>query len=158
MQGMIWGLLGTLLAASLAELLLPRGENGGSGGALRLIFALAVLLVVATPLLRFLQSEPAFSLEALAGESEAALEERYQQTLSDAVATGSEELYLAGIGAFLLEEYGIVAENAALRAQFDGEGMPCALFVKLSGAALLKDPHEIEKALAEKLGISVEVR
>ena len=158
MKVMIIGLFGVSLAATLSELLLVRGEGQGIRQALRLLTSLAVLLVVAEPLIGFLRSDRELALEGLAGESEPALQERYQAVFEDAVTAGSEVLLTDGIGEFLTAEYGIAAEDATVRAVFDGEGGLQTVYVRLSGSALLQNPDEISDALAERLGCTVEVR
>ena len=158
MKAMIFSLFGVSLGGALAEMLLIGKEGRGIKSALRLMTALAVLLVIATPLTGFLEENGNLSLEDVAGETEAALQEKYQAEFENAVASGSASLLTAGISDFRAAEFGIDEANATVRAELAADGTLQRVSVRLSGSALLKDPDEIGKALTEKLSCKVEVR
>ena len=158
MKPMILGLFGITLAAAMAELILPAREGRGAKRALRFLTALAVLLVVAAPLTTLLRGEVDLSLAGLAGEEDAALRETYTALFEEAVAEGSAALLAKGIADFLKTEFKIEENHAMVRVFLDTEGNLQRVAVTLSGSALLKNPDEIQRALAEKLACEVEVR
>ena len=158
MKTMILGLFGVSLASALAEMLLVGKDGRGVKLSLRLITAIAVLLVIISPLMRFLQDGYELPLEGLTGESDAALQEKYQAVFENALAEGSEMLLTEGISDFLNTEFGIDAAHATVRTELTADGNLQKVSVTLSGSALLKNPDEISKALEEKLSCKVEVR
>lgn len=158
MKTMILGLFGVSLAAALSEMLFIGKEAKGVKAALRLMTSLAVLLVIISPLSRLVRGNYSISLDALAGDSDAALQEKYQTVFENAVAEGSEALLMEGVSDFLAAEFDIDREDAAIKVSFTAEGALQAISVTLRGGALLKNPDEIEKSLKEWLGCEVEVR
>lgn len=158
MKTMILGLFGVSLAAALSEMLFMGKEAKGIKGALRLMTSLAVLLVIISPLLHLVRGNYSVSLDALSGDSDAALQEKYQTVFENAVSGGSEALLKEGVSDFLNAEFGIDKEDATIKVSFTDGGDLQAISVTLRGAALLKSPDEIEGALKKKLGCEVRVR
>ncbi len=158
MKVMILGLFGVSLATALAEMLLIGREGRGIKLTLRLMTSLAILLVMLSPLMRFLHGNYDVSLDSLAGEQNTAPQEAYQTVFENAVSVGSAQLLCEGVSHFLSTEFGIDKAHATVQALFSEDGTLQTVSVRLSGGALLTNPDEISKALAEKLACRVEVR
>ena len=158
MKTMILGLFGVSLAATLSELLLPGDDGRSLKQVLRIVTSLAVLLLIMTPLVSLLKSDHSVALEGLAGDTDAALTEQYNAVFAETVTAGSATLLCDGISDFLSDTYGIDAAHAQVRAAFTKEGNLQAVYITLSGSALLQNPDEISEALSKKLNCTVEVR
>ena len=152
-MGGILGLFGVVTAAAMVDLLLPEKEGIGTKKYLHILTALAVLLLIASPvfswLSRFDGELPPLSL----GEVEEGAEELFQSVLD---AEG-DAAFREGIARKLCERFEMKKECLAVAVTYEGRE-PTLVRVKLSGAALLKDPDKIEVYLEELLGIPAEVR
>lgn len=156
MQATILSLFGVCLLAGLAELLLPADTSAGTRQALHFLCALAVLVLLLSPFVRFLQSSDALLLgELQTEEGEIAdyeaifagvLEEQYEKDLHEGLAT------------LLQNEYGIAAEDCEIRTDYAADGSLLRIRLFLRGAAMIQDPEVIERTLASRFGCLVEVR
>ncbi|MBR7111913.1 MAG: hypothetical protein IKC75_03190 [Clostridia bacterium] len=153
----VLGLFGVCLAAALAELLLPGEEGKGTRGILRLLVALAVLLLISRPVLTHFHKNEAFALEALLGESEDKTAE-YQAIFEQALQGGGARELHAALLKLLEKEYGIKEGDAEVKIYFEASGEPRRVEIYLSGAALLNDPDEIAAYVSERLHCETEVR
>lgn len=158
MSQTVLGIFGVTLAAALSELLLPGDEGKGTKGALRMLVALAVLLLLLRPFLSFLGSDPVFSPEDILGEGEEAVREQYEEILHGAVSAGSESALRRGLYALLWEEYGIAEADAHIRIVFGDRGALARVEIYLSGKALLTDPDVLAADIGARLGCETEVR
>jgi hypothetical protein len=157
MGNTVLGLFGVLFAATLAELLLPGEEGRGTKGVLRLLTALAVVLLLIRPALPYLQGTPAFPFEELVGQSED-VEKAYEEIFSRAVRSGSERELKAALKKLLSSEYGIAQDDAYIKVYFDGKGALLRVEIYLSGLAILEDPDKIAADIGGRLGCETEVR
>ncbi len=156
MQQEILALLGVGLGGTVCELLLPHDSSPGTRKLFRFLVSLCVLLLLLTPFLRFLRQgeglfEGGFSFE----EGELA---DYEKIFEDTVNGQSSKDLQAGLAALLQSEYGIAEDDCSITVLLGEDGKLRRVCVFLSGKAIVKDPLEIEKALAERLQCTVEVR
>lgn len=152
----VLGLFGVCLAAALAELLLP-GEEGGTKATLRVITALAVLLLISRPVLPYLGKSTDFPLESLLGEVEAPTAQ-YTEIFHQAVQAGSEKELTSALLRILKEEYGIDESDAYVKVYFKEAGEISRVEIYLSGKALLVDPDKIARDISARLDCETEVR
>ena len=157
MGNTVLGLFGVCLAATLSELLLPGEEGRGTRQALRVLTALAVVLLLIRPVLPYCTVNPSFSFEGLIGESEDKTQE-YEEIFSRAVQAGSEQELKAALTRLLASEYGIAEDDVYIKVYFDSEGELLRTEIYLSGLAILKDPDKIAADIGARLGCETEVR
>ncbi len=157
MGNTVLGLFGVCLAAALSELLLPGDEGRGTKGALRVLTALAVVLLLIRPVLPYLNATPSFSFEDLVGEGEDTTGE-YEEIFERAIRVGSERELKAGLVRLLEDAYGIAEDDVHIKVYFDSEGGLSRVELYLSGLALLKDPDTIAADISARLGCKTEVR
>ena len=106
MGGDILALFGVVLAAAVADLLVP-SEEGGTRQAMHLLTALVVLILLLRPFLAFLGSaEDFWQGDVSFAETEQGKED-FEKMLSDAVSARSAEELKTGLGALLQTEYGV---------------------------------------------------
>ena len=156
MAASVLGLFGVCLAAAMGELLLVGDEKNGTRRFLRMLVALALLLLLLRPFTRFLGGAEGFlrgEVGALEGESE-----EFESMLEEAVARRSKRELERGIYALLERDFEIAAEDCRVSVSLDEDGSLRRISVILSGKALLTDPEEIEAAILELLDCEVEVR
>lgn len=156
MQREILALFGVCLAFAVGELLLPQSASATTRRALRFLVSLVVLLLILAPFKAFLQDNTQFFKGEIAFEEADvhALEEIFEE----AVRAQSEQDIIRGLQELLAAEYGIAREDSTVLVSFDTDGTPRRICVFLSGEALTKNPKALERALCERLGITVEVR
>lgn len=171
----LYTLLATALVAAVAELLLPRG--GRTGGAVRLLGGLCLLVALITPL-----GEGLTLLRSVAEEGmEAALwEEVWEVGGEDLTPADPSALWGETLSA-LTEEAAVTAVKEHLESRFsippegcrvavtvtalpptnDPEGIPLPTLtevrVTLLGVYLTRDPYAIETALSARFGCEVRV-
>lgn len=153
----ILSLFGVVLAAVLADLLVPT-ENGGMRQFLHFLTAMVLLVLLLRPFLSVLGGTESIlrgDVQWPQGEENAEEYERiFRQTVTDRSAAELRE----GLFDMLYREYGIAEENCEIRVQLTKEGELSEISIFLSGSALLHDPEEIECDLREKFECTVEVR
>jgi hypothetical protein len=152
----IYALFCITLAAGLAELLLPGRDGSGVKRGLRLLVALAVLLLVAQPL-RGLLTGDRWDLSALF-EAEETLTADYEKIFESAVGKRFEEDLRTGLYGWLSAEYGLEVKDAQIRILFAEDDALKRIEITLSGKGLLQNPYEIEQALSQKFNCEAEVR
>lgn len=147
-------LCGFLLTATALSLLLPQLPHG-TGRAVRLFTALAVLLLILTPFAGFLRTDPQIAWGAVIEEpDEAAYEAVFLETVD---ARGA--LTLAdGLAALVCAEFDLPDDAVCVRVTAGADGAPESVSVRLSGKGLLCDPDKIADFLRQKLDCTVEVR
>ena len=155
MQGTILALFGATLAAGIAELLLP-AEDSGTAKLFRFLISLIVLLLILSPFLGFLQEGEKLLEGELSFEEES--DANFEQTFLSTVQIQGKAEFEKGLYAVLERDYGIPQKNVTLLSRFDAQGNLTGVCVYLSGNAILQDPHELQSALSQKLGCTVEVR
>lgn len=157
MSAGVLGLFGVAMGAALIELLLPGEEKSGVRQAVRLLSALIVLCLLLSPLASMLGSADDFLQREIVlpdGESEACFGERFEEAIEQRSMAEFKELLLQ----YLYEEHGVEKEDCEVEVTLSEDGELALVRVRLSGAALLRDPEEIEAGLREKLDCCVEVR
>ncbi|MBR7181199.1 MAG: hypothetical protein IKD28_00245 [Clostridia bacterium] len=157
MSAGILGLFGVCVAAGMGEMLLPGDEKGGTRRFLRILVALALLLLLARPMLLLLGGGEGWLGGDWGADAEGG-EQNFEEILGEAVAKRSAEDLCAGLHAFLESEFDIAAEDAEIAVSLEKGGELRRVAVYLSGKALLVDPDEIEQAIVRLLGCEVEVR
>ena len=157
MGGDILALFGVVLAAAVADLLVP-SEEGGTRQAMHLLTALVVLILLLRPFLAFLGSaEDFWQGDVSFAETEQGKED-FEKMLSDAVSARSAEELKTGLGALLQTEYGVAPQDCEIRVELSDTGELARIAVFLSGKALTVDPRKIEQDLYERFFCVVEVR
>ena len=147
-------LFGICLSFGIFELLLPDTAGEGTRRLLRFLLSLTVILVISAPFFSFLQKDvPLLVIQPEEGELQ-----EYQRIFEDALQTQSEADLKSGLLLLLEREYGIAAKDCSLLVSFGADGSLQHISIYLKGAALTKDPLEIEAELAQRLGCAVEVR
>lgn len=157
MSAGILGLFGVCVAAGMGEMLLPGDEKSSTRRFLRILIALALLLLLARPMLGLLGGGEGWLGGDWGADAEGG-EQNFEEILQGAVAKRSAEDLRAGLHAFLESEFDIAAEDAEIAVSLEKGGELRRVAVYLSGKALLVDPEEIEQAIVGLLGCDVEVR
>ena len=158
MSGELLALFGVVLAAAVAELMIPAEGRAGTRSFLHFLTALAVLVLMLHPLFSSLSAaEDLFGGELSWGE-ETVEEPDYEAVFERAVAARSAVQLRAGLQDMLEREYGGAPESCEIGIVLNEAGELQRITVILSGAALLQDPAEIQSALGELLPCVVEVR
>ena len=156
MQQEILALLGVGLGGTVCELLLPQESSHGTRKLFRFLITLCALLLLLTPFLRFLrQGEELFAGGLSFAEGEMA---DYEKIFEDTVKGQSAKDLQAGLASLLQREYGIEQGDCSITVQLGVDGTLQRVCIFLSGKALVKDPLEIERSLADRLQCEVEVR
>lgn len=152
-MNMILPLFGVVLAAAVADLLLP--EDGGTRRYLHLLTSLAVLVLILNPVAGFLRGGVSgFDFSAMAGE--ASLEE-YEQVFSNTLDGEGREAFASGVAGLICEHFQLDRACVEISVEYEGND-PSLVRVRLSGAGLLQDPRGVEAYLRERIGIEAEVR
>lgn len=158
MGGAILALFGVVLAAAIADLLIPGEEKGGTRQFLHFLTALSVLLFLLSPFRSLLQNADGFLQGEIEWSEEEVQKSDFEKKLSEAVANRSAAQLKEGLTALLQQQYGIVPEDQEIAIVLDDEGGLRRISVFLKGAALLQDPEEIRQDLLEQFSCDVEVR
>lgn len=154
----ILALFGVVLAAALADLLVPTEDGGGTRQFLHFLTAMVVLTLLLRPFLSALGGAEGFLQGDIGWSESEESEAQYEQIFEQAVANRSATELREGLFVMLRQEYGIAAEDCEIRVRLTESGELSEVSVFLSGTALLCDPEEIEGDLRERLGCKVEVR
>ncbi|MBQ8357815.1 MAG: hypothetical protein IJX39_08440 [Clostridia bacterium] len=158
MGGEILALFGVAFAAALADLLVPGEEKGGTRQFLHFLTALVVLLLLLRPFLSLLGGADGFLQGNLEWEQDETVKADYEQVFADAVASRSAVELKEGLSDLLQEEFGIAQGDCEITVALSDSGELERVAVFLSGAALLRDPEQIENRLSELFDCTVEVR
>lgn len=156
LQATLLGLFGVLLAASLLGLLWGGDRTRGPRGALTLLTALVVLLLLIRPLASLLRGDLglSFDKELTVGD----LEAQYQQVFEETLAARGESDLIEGIHGLLETRHQIARKDASVRVLFDSDGVLDSVRITLQGKALLRDPRSIQNDFENLLKCNVEVR
>lgn len=174
MTSYLYTLLATALVAAVAELLLPRG--GRTGGAVRLLGGLCLLVALITPLgegLTFLRSVAEEGMEAalwedVGGDGNAPTPADPSALWGETLSVLTEEAAISAVKEHLESRFSIPPEGCrvavtvtALPPTNDPEGIPLPTLtevrVTLLGVYLTRDPYAIETALSARFGCEVRV-
>ena len=120
------------------------------------MLALTVLVILATPLLSFLRTDPfsnALTLDVEEGEMQV-----YQQIFDDALQAQSAQDLKGGLALLLQHEYGIAEGECEILVFFATDGTLQRVSIYVTGAALTVDPIALQEDLRERLKCPVEVR
>ena len=158
MRGEILALFGVVLAAVLAEYLIPGEQGGGARQALHFLTALVVLILLLRPFLGTLGEARAFFDGEIFVQTEQTDTQDFDRIFQAAVADRSAADLEEGLASLLWEEYSIAPECCEIRVSLGNEGELESIWVFLSGAALLQDPSEVEQDLEQRFSCAVEVR
>ena len=154
----ILALFGMVFAAAIADLLIPGEEKGGTRQFLHILCALTVLLLLLSPFLTLLHRADGFLQGEVEWEEGEVQKSDFEKQFSEAVANRSAAQLKKGLYALLEEQYGIDPSDCEIAVTLDSEGELRRIAVILKGAALLRDPEEIEQDLLERFSCEVEVR
>ena len=157
MRAEIYALFCVTLAAGLLELLLPGSEGSGVKRGMRLLTALAVLLLTVQPLRGLLRADWRGDLTALF-EVEEDLTATYEEIFESTIDKRLESDLKNGLYNWLSAEHGVEVKDAQIQISFAEDDSLKSIEITLSGRGLLQDPHVIERALAEKFKCDIEVR
>lgn len=158
MRGEMLALFGVVLAAVLAEYLIPGEQGGGARQALHFLTALVVLILLLRPFLGALGEAREFFDGELSIQTDREDVQDFDGIFQSAVASRSAAQLESGLASLLWQEYGIAAECCEIRVALDAEGELDGIWVFLSGTALLQDPSEVEQDLEQRFSCEVEVR
>lgn len=158
MGAAILALFGVVFAAAIADLLIPGEEKGGTRQFLHILCALTVLLLLLSPFLSLLHRADGFLQGEVEWEEGEVQKSDFEKQFSEAVANRSAAQLKQGLYTLLEQQYGIDAADCEIAVTLDSEGELRRIAVILKGAALLRDPEEIEQDLLERFSCDVEVR
>ena len=153
---MLYALIATAVAATLAELIAPQGEGGRMGGAVRLVAGLCILIALIQPLregLALLRATAEGDLSALIPDVELSGEE-YDSVWADTLASMGEREVASWVEGVLEQEFRITRGNYRVQViceQDDATLRVREVHIALWGAAVWKDPHAIEAYVSERL-------
>lgn len=150
-MNVIFPLFCVVLAAAMAELLIPEEGGAGTKKVLRLLTALAVLLLILSPLTSLLKKETELPLPS-AGETP-----DFEAVFAGAMDAAGKAEFEARLRAALAAKFGTGEECFALTVRYEEEE-PAEVFVVLSGKGLTIDPREAETYLTELLRLPAQVR
>jgi hypothetical protein len=158
MSGAILALFGVVLAAAIADLLIPGEEKGGTRQFLHFLTALCVLLLLLSPFRSLLQNADGFLQGEIEWKEEEVQKSDFEKKLTDAVASRSAVELKEGLAELLQQKYGIVHTDCEIAVVLGEQGELRRISVFLKGEALLKDPEEIRQDLLKLFSCDVEVR
>lgn len=140
-----------VLAAAMAELLIPEEGGAGTKKVLRVLTSLAVLLLILSPLTSFLKKDAEIPLPA-AGETP-----DFEAVFAGAADAAGKAEFESRLRAVLAAEFGAEEQNFTLTVRYEN-GEPTEIAVVLSGKALTVDPREVETYLTGLLQLPVQAR
>lgn len=158
MGGAILALFGVVLAAAIADLLIPGEEKGGTRQFLHFLTALSVLLLLLSPFRSFLQNADEFLQGEIEWGEEEVQKSDFEKKLSEAVANRSAAQLKEGLATLLEQRYGISPSDCEIAVLLNEQGELGSISIYLKGAALLQDPEQIRQDLLEMFSCDVEVR
>ena len=158
MGGAILALFGVVLAAAIADLLIPGEERGGTRQLLHFLTALSVLLLLLSPFRSLLQNAEGFLQGEIEWSEEEVQKSDFEKRLSEAVANRSAVQLREGLAELLQQKYGIASSDLEITVELSEQGELRRISVFLKGAALLQDPEEIRQDLLKLFSCDVEVR
>ena len=141
MSGYIYGLICVAAAIGIAEALVP--ESAKTRPYLKLIFGLALLLVVVRPLGELVRALPRVGDMLTVEDSET---ENYEEIADGALA----DAYKKGISDELEAAFGL--SNFEVGVMLDGEKRPQKVTVTLMGKDIFRDPYKIEAHIGGAFG------
>ena len=147
----------TVLLALTAAGLLWRGNSGrGPRGAVRILTALTVLVLLLTPISSLLKTDTDAGFPF--GESPAGLEEHYRELFENTLNGRGEADLIEGLRELLYATHGIEVKDAQIKIAYHADGTPKTIRITLQGKALAVDPRAVKKTLENILDCDVEVR
>lgn len=158
MGGAILALFGVVLAAAIADLLIPGEERGGTRQLLHFLTALSVLLLLLSPFRSLLQNAEGFLQGEIEWSEEEVQKSDFEKRLSEAVANRSAVQLREGLAELLQQKHGIASSDLEITVELSEQGELRRISVFLKGAALLQDPEEIRQDLLKLFSCDVEVR
>lgn len=147
----VFPLFCVVLAAAMAELLIPEEKGAGTKKYLRLLTSLAVLLLILSPLSSFLKNGEKPALPA-AGESP-----DFEAVFANALDTAGRAEFESRLLECLAGRFEADTADLALTVRYE-KGEPAEIFLVLSGKALTTDPREVQTYLEELLHLPAHVR
>ena len=141
MSGYIYGVICASLAIGVAEILVP--ENAKSRPYLKLLFGLALMLVIVKPLGGLISSLPELSSELFESELDA---DEYAEIADEQLS----EAYGKGIAANLEESFGLSDFEVGVLVGEDRR--PASVTVTLMGKEIFRNPYKIEEHVSHAFG------
>ena len=141
MSGYIYGVICASLAIGVAEILVP--ENAKSRPYLKLLFGLALMLVIVKPLGGLISSLPELSNELFESELDA---DEYAEIADEQLS----EAYGKGIAANLEESFGLSDFEVGVLVGEDRR--PARVTVTLMGKEIFRNPYKIEEHVSRAFG------
>lgn len=153
---MLYGLIGAAVAATLVELIAPPGDGGRLSGQVRLVAGLCILIALIHPLregIALLRTMAEGDLSEILPDAEIPAEE-YDSLWSDSLTKMGEQEVTCWVSGVLEREFGITSDHCRVQVICDSGGETlCVQEVRIAlwGTAIWKDPHAIERYVAERL-------
>ena len=147
----VFALFCVVLAAAMADLLIPAEHGAGTKKYLHLLTALAVLLLILSPLTAFLRRGGEQALPTAAETPD------FEAVFAAALDEAGRAEFEARLRAALVSEFGGEERDFSLSVRYE-EGVPVEVRAVLSGRALTVDPRAVEEYLTGLLQIPASVR
>lgn len=147
----VFALFCVVLAAAMADLLIPADHGAGTKKYLHLLTALAVLLLILSPLTSFLRRGGEQALPTAAETPD------FEAVFAAALDGAGRAEFEARLRAALAAKFGGEERDFSLSVRYE-EGVPAEVRAVLSGKALTVDPRAVEEYLTGLLQIPVSVR
>ena len=141
MSAYVYGLICASLAIGVAELLVP--ENAKTRPYLKLIFGLALLLVIVKPIGELADMLPHLGDRIFAESFE---DGKYEEIAEEQLA----EAYRKGIAAELEATFGL--DDFEVGVHMGEERKPARVTVTLMGADIFRNPYAIEEHISKAFG------
>ncbi len=147
----VFALFCVVLAAAMADLLIPADKGAGTKKYLHLLTALAVLLLILSPLVSLLHRGVDIPPDAAAATPD------FEAVFAAALDAAGKAEFESRLCAALAAEFDAEERNFALSVRYEGDA-PAEVRVVLSGKALTADPRAVEEYLTGLLQIPASVR
>lgn len=157
MKAYFFSVLAVCLSATLLGILSPDGKGGGLARHFRLLAALVLLAVLASPLPALLQKAQAgllLSVEKIRDAEEGDARAEWEKTMENT----SKDYFVSSLTSLLETRFSIPTGEVRVGVEWsDGdEVLPLRVTAVLSGNAIWKDPREIETFVTDLLGCPCE--
>ena len=155
MSAYFLSLLGAAMLTGVVGVLLPGGSSGIAKH-VRLICALVLFCILASPLPKLISEIRDFSFSAPDSQKE----ESFDQAAQKALDAASRAYFVRALTAHLEQTFEIKEGEICCAVQWgdgEAEGKPTSITLLLSGSARWKNPHELKSYLEKLLDCPCEV-
>ena len=153
MKEYVWQWMTAAVLCGLGGQLLPGGENGAFGKHWRLLCGVCMTLLLIRPITGFVESGADLSQALRDYWTDLSQQAEAQDSTAQQYRELDAHLVAYAIEQALCERFDITAEEmtVSIRIAVDGEQVE-AVYVALSGQAVWKDSHAIERYIREAFG------